>query len=157
MNESNTGNRGYAIINPNLRLIIVLLWFLLLSAAIYALIIYEMAKVECRITALYEEYVPDDEDKPEILRVPYIAEGEIIRIIPDEKNLDPYKIGNLKDIRINAISFPDSELKEKLKAGDVVIGYLHYDVVEYHQYGYQTSITLEIIEIKKSETAASEL
>jgi hypothetical protein len=127
---------------------ILFLLFLLLSPALFALIIYEIAKVECKITFLYEECVPDDMDKPEILRVPYLAEGEIIKIIPDKNNLDPYKISNLKDIRINAISFSDPELKEKLKQGVTVIGYLQYHVVEYHQYGYKTSITIEITEIK---------
>jgi hypothetical protein len=128
---------------------ILSLLFLLLSSSLSALIIYEIAKVECKIIVLYEEYVPDDKDKPEILQVPYIAEGEIIRIIPDQHNLEVNKIADLRDIRINAINISDPALKEKLKAGIVVIGYLHYHIVEYHHYGYKTSISIDIIEIKE--------
>jgi hypothetical protein len=121
--------------------------FLLFSPALDALIIYEIAKVECRISVLYKEPVPDDEDKAEILRVPYVAEGEVLKVLPDEKNLDPYRISGFKHIRINAITFADPESEGTVREGDVIVAYLHYSAVEYHHAGYKESISLHILEI----------
>ena len=132
------------------KLLFISIFFIFTGANLSALIISDEAVVEAKIISLFDTLVPDDETVPDILKVSYIAEIEIIRIIEkDDFFYSSNVIERLKGsiVRINGIEYDSQLAKEKAQTGDYITCFISYYSEEYHHHGYKTSIHINILDI----------